>query len=73
MIAFKAGDIIIFDYRNHKGIKARRQAVFRSLEHGVTPHHPNKAQWHLRCYCLDRQAERSFQLEGVNVDTLSKR
>lgn len=63
---FKEGDRIDLDYRNHRGSLERRTLVFQQLEFGRNEYYPEE-QFLLRCYCLDRKAERSFAVQNISM------
>jgi hypothetical protein len=58
------GPALSFRYRNHRGEVAERRVRPIHVWYGSTEHHPY-AQWLLRAYDLDKQAERDFALHDV--------
>lgn len=56
---------IRFLYRNHRGEIARRHVSPLSIRFGTAPNRP-EPQWLLDAHDLDRDALRSFTLEGIN-------
>ncbi len=68
MITIKQGQKVHFNYKNHRGDVARRSAVVRGVDYGETEWYPKK-QWFLRCYDLDRLAERSFAVANIDMES----
>jgi predicted DNA-binding transcriptional regulator YafY len=57
------GKVVTFDYVNHEGYDEERRVVptgIRFLESKYYPH--DGSQWYIVGWCLDRQAERHFQV-----------
>lgn len=63
------GAHISFEYFNHRDDTATRTVVFKSLEYGSNEWYP-EPQWFMRCYDLDRGAERSFAILNITPGSL---
>jgi predicted DNA-binding transcriptional regulator YafY len=55
---------VIFVYENWRGVIERRRVTPIEIVFGEDDHH-DEAQWFLRAYCHDRQAERMFAIEDI--------
>lgn len=60
------GKPITFTYTNWRGTTSVRHVVILSVEYGTTPHH-NAAQWFVRCFDIDKKAERTFALSDIHT------
>lgn len=72
MISFKKGDVHKFYYSNYKGERAIRTGMFVQLEHfneGEIEYYPLGA-WCARYFDIEKQADRSFNLDYIEIDTL---
>lgn len=71
MIQFKPGTRIVFNYINHRGEISKRHCVVVWLEYlTVGNEYYPAGTWLLRCFDLDKQADRSFNLAKIDVDGL---
>ena len=59
--------VIHFGYMNHRGEYAIRTVIPQRMYWGTTPEHPTE-QWLVHCYCLDRKADRTFSLTGMDFN-----
>ncbi len=57
--------IVVIDYTNYRGERSTRRIVPRRIWFGDNDYHKS-AQWILRAYDLDKQADRDFALKDVH-------
>lgn len=60
--------VILFAYKNHRGLESFRHVTPIALEWLPNPGYGYKPGWFLRGYCHDRKAERSFALDNIILD-----
>ena len=58
--------VVEFTYTSYRGVTEVRRVVPQGTFFGRTEHHPDKKQWFLRAWCLDRQAQRLFAFEDIS-------
>lgn len=59
------GEMLSFDYTNHKGIRARRRCTFRCLVYGSQPDYYPTPRFLIKCLDNDRGVIRDFDLAKV--------
>lgn len=66
---FLPGEVLEFDYLNHRGVVEKRRVIFKGLDHGDNEWYPER-QWFMRTYDLAREADRSFALNRIDGDAI---
>lgn len=59
-----AGDVVLIEYKNHRGEVAERRIRPERIWFGETEWHP-EPQWLMEAFDFDRMATRSFALRDV--------
>lgn len=62
-----ARPIIKFKYLNHRGEVAERRVAVKGLEFCYNPNYGYQPGWFLRGFCMDKQADRSFALNRIEL------
>lgn len=65
IFTLKPGERLRFDYLNHRDVLEKRDAIFQGLDYGDNEWYP-EPQWFMRCYDIDRDADRSFALSRID-------
>jgi predicted DNA-binding transcriptional regulator YafY len=72
MLCFAPGDVLRFDYENHRGVTATRKVTFMGLDFGENEWYP-EPQWFMRCWDGSRNGYRSFALtriDGLKIEVI---
>lgn len=57
--------IVEIDYTNHRGERALRKIIPKTIEFGSTEWHPT-GQWLLNAWDIDKMADRSFAMNQIH-------
>lgn len=63
------GNVVKFEYTNHRGVTEERHVEVIGLDFGSNEWYPED-QWFMRGRCLDRDAIRSFALAKIDGHTV---
>lgn len=66
IITFRQGDILQFNYKNHRDEDSTRTIRFEGLDYGRNDWYPTPG-WFMRTWDLDRQQARSFRFENMTT------
>lgn len=65
------GNLISFDFLNHKDEVERRTVRFIGIEYGTSPHFPDEEDWFLVGLCLKKGETRNFKLRNISNAIIS--
>lgn len=60
-----AGNLVVIDYTNHRGVRATRVILPARIRFGSSPFHPG-IQWLLEAYDLEKMEDRTFAMKDIH-------
>ena len=60
-----AAYVVVIDYTNHRGERARRRIRPAAIRFGEAEWHPGP-QWLMEAICLEKNAQRTFAMKDIH-------